>query len=99
MSNLATIGATLGLGASANDILFGVFDAALTDTRVRFVLPNRTYDIGRRDAEPEFIVRVTDPRFARRVLTSGNLGMGETYMDGGWTMERGRLDRFIATLA
>jgi hypothetical protein len=50
---------------------------------VRFVLPDRTYDIGRSSAElkgaklegadPEFIVRVTDPRFARRVVTSGNL--------------------------
>jgi cyclopropane-fatty-acyl-phospholipid synthase len=99
MGNLAAIGATLGIGASANDILFGVFDAALTEARVRFVLPDRTYDIGRGDADPEFIVRVTDPRFARRVLTSGNLGLGETYVEGGWAMERGRLDRFIATLA
>jgi cyclopropane-fatty-acyl-phospholipid synthase len=104
MGNLATIGATLGIGASADDILFGVFDAALTDTRMRFVLPNRSYDVGRGEigrggADPDFIVRVTDPRFARRVLTSGNLGLGETYMEGGWTMERGTLDRFIATLA
>ena len=99
MGNLATIGATLGLGSSADDILFGVFDAALTETRVRFVLPDRTYDIGKNGHDPEFIVRVTDRRFARRVLTSGNLGLGETYMEGGWVMEQGRLDRFIATLA
>lgn len=99
MGNLATIGATFGIGASADDTLFGVLDRALTGTRVRFVLPDRTYDIGAAAGEPEFVVRVTDPRFAKRVLTSGNLGMGETYMEGGWTMERGSLDRFIATLA
>ena len=99
MGNLATIGATLGIGASANDTLFGVLDAALTDARVRFVLPDRTYEIGRDKGDPDFIVKVSDSQFARRVLTSGNLGLGETYMEGGWAMERGSLDRFIATLA
>jgi cyclopropane-fatty-acyl-phospholipid synthase len=99
MNSLTTIGARLGLGASADDTLFGVLDAALTDTRVRFVLPHRTYDIGKGSGEPAFIVSVTDPRFARRVLTSGNLGLGETYMEGGWAMQRGSLDLFIATLA
>jgi len=99
MNRLATLGATLGLGASANDTLFGVLDTALTNTRVRFIVPGRTYDIGRGSGDAEFIVRVTDPQFARRVLTSGNLGLAETYMDNGWAMERGTLDRFIATLA
>lgn len=84
---------------TANDTLFGVLDGALSDSRVRFILPDRTYEIGGRGPDPEFVVRVTDPRFARRVLTAGNLGLGETYMEGGWTMERGSLDRFIATLA
>ena len=66
---------------------------------MRFILPDRTYEIGGGGLDPDFVVRVTDPRFARRVLTAGNLGLGETYMEGGWTMERGSLDRFIATLA
>jgi len=99
MSHLATIGATLGIGSSANDTLFGVLDTALTTTRVRFILPDRSYDVGRGDAEPELIVRVSDSRFGHRVLTSGNLGLGETYMEGGWAMERGTLDHFIAALA
>lgn len=99
MGTLATIGATFGIGSSADETLFGVLDEALTDARVRFVLPDRTYDIGTGGDDLEFVVRVTDPGFARRVLTSGNLGLGETYMEGGWTMERGSLDRFIATLA
>jgi cyclopropane-fatty-acyl-phospholipid synthase len=99
MIGLTTLGSALGLGASADATLFGVLDTALTDTRVRFVLPDRTWEIGARTGEPEFIVHVTAPRFSRRVLTTGNLGLGETYMEGGWTMERGTLDRFIATLA
>lgn len=99
MSTLATIGSTLGIGSSASDTLFGVLDEALAEARVRFVLPERTYDVGRGTPEPAFIVHVTDPQFARRVLTSGNLGLGETYMEGGWSMAHGSLDRFLATLA
>ncbi len=85
---------------TANDTLFGVLDAALTQARVRFILPDRTYDVGQGgDGDLSFIVRVSDPRFARRVLTSGNLGLAETYMNGGWAMEHGTLDRLLATLA
>jgi cyclopropane-fatty-acyl-phospholipid synthase len=99
VTTLEKIGATLGIRSSADDTLFGVLDAALTDNKVRFVLPDRLYDIGKRSGDPQFIVRVTDPRFSRRVLTSGNLGLAESYMDGGWTMERGTLDNLLATLA
>jgi len=98
MSTVTAVGTAPTTRSSANDTLFGVLDAALTDTRVRFILPDRTCDVGRA-GDPEFVVRITDPEFGRRVLTSGNLGLGETYMEGGWTMERGTLDRFIATLA
>ncbi|HVB37091.1 MAG TPA: class I SAM-dependent methyltransferase, partial [Vicinamibacterales bacterium] len=98
MSRLASVAATLGLGSTADDVLFGTLDAALTDARVTFVLPDRTYEVGR-GGDEAFVVRVTDPQFARRVLTAGNLGLGETYMEGGWAMERGTLDRFLATLA
>jgi cyclopropane-fatty-acyl-phospholipid synthase len=98
MSTLASVAATLGRGSAASELLFGILDRALTATRASFVLPDRTYEVGG-GGQLEFIVRVTDPQFARRVLTSGNLGMAETYMEGGWTMERGALDRLIATLA
>lgn len=33
-------------------------------------------------------VQVRDPRFFRRVLSSGSLGVGEAYMDGQWDCER-----------
>lgn len=98
MGRLASVAATLGIGSTPDDVLFGTLDRALAGTRVRFVLPDRTREVGRGDAV-EFVVRVTEPRFARRVLTSGNLGLGETYMEGGWAMEQGTLDRFLATLA
>jgi cyclopropane-fatty-acyl-phospholipid synthase len=62
------------------------------------VLPDRTYEVGR-GGEVAFVVHVSDPRFARRVLTTGNLGLSESYMEGGWAMAGGTLDRFLATLA
>lgn len=98
MSGLASVVATLGKGSTANELLFGILDRALTDVRASFVLTDRTYEVGR-GGDFAFIVRVTDPQFARRVLTAGNLGMAEAYMEGGWDMERGTLDHFLATLA
>ncbi len=98
MSSLASVVATLSTGSTANDVFFGILDRALTDTRVRFVLPEGAYDVGK-GGDVAFIVRVTDPQFGRRVLTAGNLGLAEAYMEGGWEMESGTLDRFLATLA
>ncbi len=99
MVGLVSVGTLLGIGSSPNETLFGVLDTALTSARVRFILPERTYDVGSGGDDPEFVVRVTDPQFGRRVLSAGNLGLAETYMEGGWTMERGALDRFLSTLA
>jgi len=39
-------------------------------------------------------VEIRDPRFFRRVLTSGSLGAGESYMDGWWDVQA--LDEFFA---
>ncbi len=38
-------------------------------------------------------IQVKNPRFFRRVLTEGELGLGESYMDGWW--EASRVDDFI----
>jgi cyclopropane-fatty-acyl-phospholipid synthase len=51
------------------------------------------------DSSPEFVLRVTDPGFSRRILAGGNLGLSETYMEEGWKLEKGRLDRFLTALA
>ncbi len=88
----------------ADRTLFDMLDRALTgtDVRMRFVLPDRTREVGRfasADPNPDFVVRVTDPNFSRRVLTGANLGLAESYMDEGWVLEHGRLDRFLTALA
>jgi cyclopropane-fatty-acyl-phospholipid synthase len=102
LKSVRGLGSRLPLGGMANTTLFEVLDRALTDVRMRFHLPTKTWEVGRTansDAEPEFVIRVTDPDFARKVLASGNLGLGETYMNEGWKLERGRLDRFLTVLA
>ena len=45
------------------------------------------------DGQRPWDIQVHDPRFFRRVLTQGSLGLGESYMDGWWDCER--LDVFI----
>lgn len=41
-------------------------------------------------------IEVRDPRFFRRILTQGSLGLGESYMDGWWHCER--IDQLICRL-
>src|SRR5262245_20589653 len=41
-------------------------------------------------------IRVHRPRFFRRILTGGDLGFGESYMDGDWDCER--IDEMAARL-
>jgi cyclopropane-fatty-acyl-phospholipid synthase len=84
--------------ATADETLFGILDRALTSHRMRFVLPDRTWDVGRTalaSSEPSFVVRVTDTDFSGRVLRGGNLGVAESFMDGLWTMETGTLEDLL----
>ncbi|HEX5724228.1 MAG TPA: class I SAM-dependent methyltransferase [Longimicrobiaceae bacterium] len=43
-------------------------------------------------------VRVHHDRFFARVLSGGNLGLGEAYMDGDWEMEEGDVAGFLTLL-
>lgn len=40
------------------------------------------------NGERPFDIQVQDPRFYKRVLQHGSLGLGESYMDGWWDCER-----------
>ncbi|MFW5827158.1 MAG: class I SAM-dependent methyltransferase, partial [Alkalispirochaeta sp.] len=40
------------------------------------------------DGDRPWDIRVTDPRFYRRVLAEGSLGLGESYMDGWWECDQ-----------
>lgn len=87
---------------SAEEALFDLLDRALTDVRARFILPHRTVDVGRSagaEGEADFVLRVTDPDFAARVLGAGNLGFAESFMDEGWRLEVGSLEDLLTALA
>ena len=40
------------------------------------------------NGEDPWDIRVVDPRFYRRIVSDGSLGLGEAYMDGWWECER-----------
>lgn len=81
------------------DLLIRLLDRSLTDARVEYLLPDGRVQGGSRNpAAAEFAVRVTDPAFFRRSLAQGNLGHAESYMDGGWDMERGTLEGYLTAL-
>ena len=46
----------------------------------------------------EVAVRINDDRFFPRVLSGGNLGLGESYMDGDWDMEQGDIGDLLTIL-
>ena len=49
------------------------------------VCPEQTYSFGNPDASPRGILVVHDERMFARVLFGGEIGFGESYMDGEWT--------------
>jgi cyclopropane-fatty-acyl-phospholipid synthase len=88
--------------ATADETLFEILDHALTSVRMRFVLPGRTWDVGRTAAasgEPAFVLQVRDPDFSGRILRGGNLGLAESFMDEGWTLETGTLADLLTVFA
>ena len=90
------------MARSPDELLFGVLDRCLAKTRIRFLLPGGARDVGRSGKpsnEPDLVVKVTDPDFSRRVLTFGNLGLAESYMDEGFVVEVGTLADLLVVLA
>lgn len=87
----------------ADRTLLPLLDRLLTTTRIRFALPDGACDVGRSapgvdSTEPDFIVRVTDPKLFHRMTTEGTLGLAESYMDGGWEVVRGSLEGYLSAL-
>lgn len=83
--------------------LLPLLDQRLKSARVRFVLPDGTHDVGRpadgsAAGEPDFILRVSDSDLFHRIAIQGSLGLAESYMDGGWDIERGTLEGFLCRL-
>jgi cyclopropane-fatty-acyl-phospholipid synthase len=88
-------------GSGAQGLLLGLLDRALADTAVRFRIGTSEWVVGKREcvgAPGSVTLRVHDTRFFARLVGEGNLGMGEAFMDGDFTVEEGHLWEFLTAL-
>ncbi|HUP59145.1 MAG TPA: class I SAM-dependent methyltransferase [Thermoanaerobaculia bacterium] len=77
---------------------FEILDRCVDDGCLEFVQDERRVRVGCKESPPDAVIRIKNPRFYKRVLASGNLGMGEAFMDHDFEMERGTVADFIAVL-
>ena len=49
------------------------------------VCPDHTYSFGEKDSRLEATIAIHDERFFSRALLGGDVGIGESYMDGDWS--------------
>jgi cyclopropane-fatty-acyl-phospholipid synthase len=77
----------------------GLLDQFVTDGSIEFVVAGERVRAGRvREGPPEAVVEISDPRFLDRVLTYGNLALGEAYMRGDFTIVGDDVAGFIGVL-
>jgi len=68
----------------AKTLFFKVLDT-LGDGRLEIVCPEDTYVFGSPGAELKAVLVVHNERFFRRALFGGDMGMGESFMQGDWS--------------
>ncbi|MHC4956505.1 MAG: class I SAM-dependent methyltransferase, partial [Planctomycetota bacterium] len=68
------------------------------DVRVRFRLPGGDTVVGKNGEAESFVVEVHRARMFERVLSYGNLGLGESFMDGDFDVVAGGLPGFVTAL-
>src|SRR4051812_18277765 len=92
----------ISLQTTSTNLLLQILDRSLADATVSFRYRGQERTVGQAapgcDGEPDFVVEVRDPSFFTRVISEGNLGMAETYMDGGWVLRAGSLEDFLTAL-
>jgi len=79
-------------------IFFEILDRFVDDGCLEFVQGGQRVRAGRKDKAPEAVIQILNPRFYKRVLASGNLGMGEAFMDHDFEMEQGTVTDFLTVL-
>lgn len=79
----------------AGKFLIELFDRFLVAGRVRFRIGTAEIATGAAGGS-DTALRIHDPRFFSRVVRYGNLGLGEAFMDGDFTVEEGELHEFLA---
>ncbi len=82
----------------AQALFLEVLDRSVTDAALAFLVEGRRIAAGAPGAAAVATLRIHRNRFFDRVLTQGNLGMGEAYRDGDWDMESGTIAEFLTIL-
>jgi cyclopropane-fatty-acyl-phospholipid synthase len=80
-----------------------LLDKYVSNARIRFNLQQESFFVGAQAEgqsreSPDVVIRVHHERFFSRVLSYGNLGMGEAYMDRDFEIEHGSLHSFLTIL-
>jgi cyclopropane-fatty-acyl-phospholipid synthase len=78
----------------AGRFLVELLDRFLISARVRFRIEGAEILAGGGQG-PETVLRIHNLRLFSRVLRYGNLGMGEAFIDGDFTVEEGELHEFL----
>jgi cyclopropane-fatty-acyl-phospholipid synthase len=79
---------------AAGRFLVDLFDRFLVGGRVRFRIRETEISAGPSGGS-DTVLRVHDPRLFARVVRYGNLGLGEAFMNGDFTVEEGELHEFL----
>jgi cyclopropane-fatty-acyl-phospholipid synthase len=79
---------------AAGGFLVDLLDRFLVGGRVRFRIGESEISAGPPGGS-ETVLRVQDPGFFARVVRYGNLGLGEAFMNGEFTVEEGELHEFL----
>jgi cyclopropane-fatty-acyl-phospholipid synthase len=77
---------------------FEILGRFVDDGCLEFVHGEKRTRVGRNGGEPDAVIRILNPRFFKRVLAYGNLGLGEAFMDHDFEMESGTVTDFLAVL-
>ena len=79
-----------------------LLDESIEDSRILFRIGDQERTVGNKPEgegkSSDIKVRVNNPHFFNRVMSSGNLGMGEAYMEGEFEIEEGTLQDFLTIL-
>lgn len=85
-------------GRDAERVFVDLMNRHLEDGSLRLGVRGGATVLGRNPAAPEVAIEVHDDRFFARVLSAGNLGLGESYMDRDWDMADGDIADLLTLL-
>ncbi|MDY7227232.1 class I SAM-dependent methyltransferase [Hyalangium rubrum] len=82
----------------ARDTFLHILDRHISDSSLQLLVNDKPHTLGAGEGPPAVTLRIHRDRFFNRVLSQGNLGMGEAYVDGDFSVEQGELHEFLTLL-